>query len=669
MSGDSSPQQKLEQFRRRCDLLLDESLTLEAFARDAVEAMAQIEGDAAACVVEFQNNREYRILAGYGLNNVSVDGVYTLDPDHVSLLVQSLRQQKTIVVTDRAVPEAGLKNHSAVISPLPGTQFPVRTVEMIVFSSPLAEQAAHLKEMTETFAQYFARYQEEQDKRKIPHTTEDFWKQFDLFMLKLQSSLDLKQAIAVAVNDGRTLIDCDRVSIALKYGNRTRVYGISGQEGVQHRANLVQSMAKVADTIIRLGTPVTYRGTIDDLPPELEKPLAEYRAESRTRMVKMIPLREPLPLKTDDDDDTPAQRAARGRRVMGCLLVEQATEVRPKPAVVERTELLTEHIENAIHNCEQHESIFLLPLWRLIGKTLRWFKGRRLWTAIAIVAGLILLSLALWLVPWDYRVEANGQAMPVIQHEVFAPWDGDVEEIFVESGQEVHVGDPLLKLVSDDLDVQQTNLESEILEKRKAENTFATALSEALRAGDKNQAIRAEGELLKTRAELSGAEAELKKIVDRIEKLTVKSPADGVVATFQLRQLLQNRPVRRGELLLEVMQPDGPWHLELEVPEYRMGHLMTALHKSENLTLPVEYVLATQVETSHVATMTEVATRSNESEEEGTVFEVYASIDPADLPTRNIGSEVTAKINCGPKSLFYVLFGDVVEFLQRVLWF
>jgi hypothetical protein len=30
---------------------------------------------------------------------------------------------------------------------------------------------------------------------------------------------------------------------------------------------------------------------------------------------------------------------------------------------------------------------------------------------------------------------------------------------------------------------------------------------------------------------------------------------------------------------------------------------------------------------------------------------------------------VTAKINCGKKSLGYVLFGDVIEFLQRKLWF
>lgn len=669
MSGDSQTQQKLEQLRRRCDLLLDESLTLEAFARDIVESIVRIIGCTAACVIQFENRSDFRILAGNGLNSLSVDGVFSLDPDHVARAVQSIREQKTIVETDRAVPEAGLKRHTLVITPVVATTFPLRTVELLVLDSPTPERLAHFKEVAESVSQYFNRYIDEQAVRKAPSTTEEFWKLFDQFMLKLQASLDLKQTIAVAVNDGRTLIGCDRVSIALKHGNRTRVYGISGQEGVQHRANLVQSMAKVAETVIGIGAPITYRGTFEDLPPDLEKPLADYLAESRTRMVKMVPLREPLPLKTDDDDDTPAQRNAKERRVIGCLFVEQATELRPKPAVVERTELLTEHIENAISNCEHYESIFLLPVWRTIGRTLRWFKGRRLWTAVAVLAGLLLLSLALWLVPWDYRVEALGQTMPVVQHEVFAPWDGDVEKVLVESGQSVKAGDPLVLLVSDDLDAERIAVSAEILEKKKLESALALSLNEAERARDRNDFIRIQGELAKTRVEIQGAEERLRKIQTRIDKLTVKSPADGVVATFQVQQLLQNRPVRRGELLLEVMQPDGPWRLELEIPEYRMGHLLTALHASESGTLPVEYVLATQVEKSHPATLTHVASRSNESEEEGTVFEVHASISPEDLPSRNIGAEVTAKINCGPKSLFYVLFGDVVEFLQRILWF
>ena len=40
----------------------------------------------------------------------------------------------------------------------------------------------------------------------------------------------------------------------------------------------------------------------------------------------------------------------------------------------------------------------------------------------------------------------------------------------------------------------------------------------------------------------------------------------------------------------------------------------------------------------------------------------------SELPNRRIGADVRAKINCGKRSLGYVLFGDVVEFVQKHLW-
>jgi hypothetical protein len=149
----------------------------------------------------------------------------------------------------------------------------------------------------------------------------------------------------------------------------------------------------------------------------------------------------------------------------------------------------------------------------------------------------------------------------------------------------------------------------------------------------------------------------------------VRSPIAGTVVTYQLKQNLLDRPVRRGEVLLEVMDETGPWRLELEVPEYRMGHMLRALGRSEDHTLAVEYVPATAVEQRFQATLQSVGSRSNVSEEQGTIVEVFAEIDTGEVPERRIGAEVTAKIDCGQSNLGYALFGDVIEFLQRKLWF
>jgi len=658
---------RLDQLQMRCERLLDDSLSIQAFMRDIVDAVIETEELTAAAFIELKSPTDHRVLVGSGLEAISLDNFFSFDPDHVTLLIETIQEQKTKLAIDRSIPEFGLHSHSIAMTPLPGKEPPFILFELFTLEQPDAEQAAHLKQVSETVVNYTLRYAQEQG-NKVPALTTDFWKQFDIYLLKLQQSLDTKQTAYVAVNDGRTLIGCERVSIALKHGTETKMIAVSGQESVQHRANLVKAMAKVCDEVITLGVPVTYRGVVDDLPPSLEAPLADYLAESRTRMVMLIPIHESVDI-IKDDMEIAGDIKPEEKRIMGCLVVEQATESRPKPVVIERTELLKEHIETAINNCQKYETIFLLPVWRNIGRAIRWFKGRRIWIASAIAAACVLVSLALWLVPWTYRVEGAGQAMPVVQHEVFAPWDGDVVDVTVESGQRVKAGDTLLIIESDELDAEFIATETELLEKQK----HVLSLSQQYRAVSNGGSsiedeVRVQGELVKTRVEVQGIEKRLKKIKSRLQKLTVTAPADGVVATFQVKQLLENRPVRRGEVLIEVMEPDGPWRLELEVPEYRMGHVLDALKKENGKQLKVEYVLATQVESSYDGTMTQIASRSNQSEEAGTIFEVYADINKDELPGLSIGADVTAKIDCGRKSLFYVLFGDVVEFVQRMLW-
>ena len=410
---------------------------------------------------------------------------------------------------------------------------PAHVLEFFTLDAPDKEEAAQLRELAETIVGYFTRFLVDKNVVQEPTTDENFWQRFDSFVLRLQKSLDLKQTIAVAVNDGRVLIGADRVSIALRYGHRTKVHGVSGQDGVQHRANLVQSMSKLADAAINIGEPVTYRGTIEDLPPTLEAPLAEYLAESRTRMVMLIPLREIEPEKDEDLDDSNQNQP---RRLIGCLIVEQATEARPKKSVVERTELVQEHIEIAIDNCHKHETIFLLPLWRTIGKTIRWFKGRRFWIAVAVVVSLFVIGTALAVVPWDYRVEGTGQAMPETQHRVFAPWDGDVVEVFVKSGDLVEAGQKLLRIESDDLHAEFVAAQTEVREKEKLVDALKQTSSQAIRQEDREALIRAQTELAKTRIELEGGAERLSAIEKRLEKLTVTAPEAGVVATFQIDQ-------------------------------------------------------------------------------------------------------------------------------------
>lgn len=670
MTNDShspSSSGQLLELVRRCDGLMDQYSTFQEFAAALLAAAVELTDIAAAALIRI-SPPNLQVVAENSLGRLSRNGSYSFAPEHVAQIARGLQEQSPLMFIPRHEGDGHLQPHAIIISQVPIPSGPPHILELFLAGvTPDLSRTAEVKETAETLVKYLRQFEENRTLRERPIHTPAFWKQLDPFLIRLQRTLDLKQTSTVAVNDGRSLIGCDRVSLALKYGNRTRIAAISGQEQVQYRANLVKSMARVAEIVQQTGTPVTYRGIVEEVPPLLEAPLSDFLAESRMRMVHMVPLRESLPLKLDDEQQ-PVHSALLKRNVIGLLIVEQATDSRPRPGVIERTELMASHLEIALSNSERYESIFLLPVFRGMGRSLRWFKGRRLWIAMAVLAGILLAGLGLWLIPWEYRVEGKGQAMPVVRHEIFAPWDSRVLELQVESGQRVKTGDVLLVLASDELGAEELSVTNELQEKQKLVLAFTQQQYAARRKNDHEELIRLESEFVKAKVEAEGAQAKLEKIRDRIQMLTILSPADGVVATFQLEQVLQNRPVQRGDLLLQIMEPEGTWRLELDIPEYRMGHLLRALNRSPDNKLSVDYILATAVETSHTGTLTTIATRSNESETEGTIVEAYVDIDERHLPGRTIGAEVFAKVRCGKKSLFYVLFGDVIEFLQRYIW-
>ena len=93
--------------------------------------------------------------------------------------------------------------------------------------------------------------------------------------------------------------------------------------------------------------------------------------------------------------------------------------------------------------------------------------------------------------------------------------------------------------------------------------------------------------------------------------------------------------------------------------------------------LDVEFQLATNVEDrfSGKLSKTNIESRSNAStDKDKAIVNVRVDINKDDLEKNQdntrlrIGAEVRAKINCGQRSLGYVLFGDVVEFIQKYLW-
>ncbi|MDA0920434.1 MAG: HlyD family efflux transporter periplasmic adaptor subunit [Planctomycetota bacterium] len=546
----------------------------------------------------------------------------------------------------------------------------VGVVEIFQRHDTPAQARPGFLQFVEQMTGYACRYLDNQGKEDpnsslaVSKIAEDF----EQFVLQLHKSLDVKEVAFTAANDGRLLVGCDRMSVAVLDGRKTVIRAISGQDSVNHRANLVRRMTKLASHVIRTNEKMEYTGKVDHLAPKVERALADFVQESGSRMVTVIPIFQPDPvIEKEDSNGRPKEKV---RKAVGGIIIEQVAESQPKAGVLEKGDLVSDHVGAAIYNAKQYNRLFLMPLWRGLGKVFGFLEGRNGLKAALIVFALAGAIAALVMVPWDYRVEGQGRMMPVIQKDVFVPWDGEVVEIMVDSGQHVEEGQLLLQIKNPDLKTQRTAAIGEYRSKEALLRTINNELTRNLRPAEPNKRNELEGQMKQTQEEMASLAEQIAIIEERIASLSVKAPISGVIATFQLEQLLLNRPVRRGEVLLEIKHDDGEWQLELDVEEKRMGHFLDAVKANNNdLSLPVEFVLATDSESKFEGKVSKVSTRANSSQEAGSVVMVFCEFKKDQLPRQpRIGAEVRAKINCGEKSLGYVLFGDVVEFVQKYFW-
>ena len=199
-------------------------------------------------------------------------------------------------------------------------------------------------------------------------------------------------------------------------------------------------------------------------------------------------------------------------------------------------------------------------------------------------------------------MHCDGTLEPVERRNVFARESGKVDQLFVEHGQKVVKGEPLLVLSNNELEAEIQKNDGELNEVQKQ----ILALKEQSYQAKDDERIRVSGQL----AQYVERERTLniqKQILDaRREDLTVRAPIDGVVMTFQLENTLKSRPVQPGQILMEIAQPEGELQLELLMPEKYMGHIEDYKRRlSDDEPLKVKFVMTVDPSNSYDATVAE----------------------------------------------------------------
>ena len=500
--------------------------------------------------------------------------------------------------------------------------------------------------------------------RQLRHFTDrqTLWSQLENFTRVAHVSLDPRATAYTIANEGRRLIECDRVSVGICRGKKCRIEAVSGQDLFDRRSNTVSLLSRLATAVIATGEPIWYTGDTTYMAPQVEEAVQAYVDESHSKAVGVIPLARPV---EDADDKRPPE-------VIGALIIEQIEDSRPKEGLLQRVEVVKEHSQTALANAIEHNSLFLMPVWRAIGRAKWVVQARTLPKTIAISSVVVALLLALFLWPADFELEGKGTLQPVKRAEVFAPQvEGTIDEVLVVHGQKVKKGQLLARMQNTDLSVK---LNSVLGERNTAneQRTHAQRQLQENKALSPSDKIRLNGELIRLRATISGLHRQIELLEKKRELLNVVSPIDGEIVTWKVEELLKGRSVQPGQILMSVADPTGDWELEVHMPEHRMGHIAQArkeVQKQQGKDLSVTYIVATDPGHPHKGQVKVVEAKAEPKGEEGNVVLIQVDINKDDLAYRRPGAQVTAKVDCGRASIGYVWFHDLISFVQSKILF
>ena len=479
--------------------------------------------------------------------------------------------------------------------------------------------------------------------------------------------LDLKSTAYRITNESRRLLGADRVSLLIAKRGNFRMTSVSGVAVVDRRANSVKAAEQFVDRVAVLDRPIMLPAD-EPLPPQIQETLDRYLDETDIASVLFYPLRPSGKASSKDShlselDDEPTGEP------FAALLVESFSDQRIN--VTPKVQEVAHEATYAIANSMEHQRIFALPVLKTMGD---WFGGRRLpWTALAlfVFAALLIASLVVRI---DHRIIATGYAESTVQQHVFARSDGTVREVFVADGDRVEKGDLLARLENAELDSRLETLSGQIQTTSKRLASIASMLLSP--STDERQSGRLAIEKRQLESELDGLRRQLELVQRQQQELMIVAPIDGVVAGWQLRRKLINRPLRRGDRLLTVVELDATWQLRLEIPEEDAAEVMSAFEESS--ALAVTFAAKSNPGSTYAATLESIATAIRKTDANVNVVEGLASIR-GDADSRAFqafyssqarsGVEATAKITCGRRTVLGSWFGDVADFVDRHILF
>lgn len=541
-------------------------------------------------------------------------------------------------------------------------------------------------------------------------TQQTLWTQLEAFARQIHASLNPTEVAFTVANEGRRLIECDRVSVAVRFAQHCAIEAISGADVVEKRSNLVQLMRTLCDRVLEWDEKLVFTGEKDDsLPPKVLDALDNYLAESPSKLLVISPLK--VVKEIDEVKKAEAEKKpARAALVMECF--DPPAEAQQ---IMGRNEVICRHAGSALQNAVEHRRIPLRFIWMPLAKLQEGLGGKARTITTLVLLGLSLLIGAFIFVPYPLKMSGNGQLVPVIRRVIYSPTVSQIKDFNVLPGEDILENRNLALLYDLELEKNMLQLKTEM------QNAFREA--QEAEKQEKNPSLKPEdrsrfaGEREKQKQIYSSKFRELQTLIERTSadpqrpgNISLKAPTftaeevrqiqdsgralprqEWTVLTPNFREEWSHRQAKPSEPIMRLGAKDGPWEIELKIPQKHIGQVLKAFDQKRDKKNPASVpYLEVDFLTLSDPTRTfkgilyrdkvafEATPHQNDQNEPEPVVLAFVRIDDPLIPKESripqslllSGTEVHAKVRCGNHRLGYSLFYGVWEFFyEKVVFF
>ncbi|MFO0845117.1 MAG: hypothetical protein U0797_22475 [Gemmataceae bacterium] len=520
---------------------------------------------------------------------------------------------------------------------------------------------------------------------------QQLWTQLEAFARTIHTSLNPTEVAIQVANEGRRLIDCDRVCVAIRRGGeKAKVEAVSGTDIVEHRSNLIRFMRKLSDEVMTWGEKLVFDGSRDDsLPPKVLKALDDYLSEAHSKLLVIMPLTDD---REGDGKDKP-KLPPRSALVMECFETPADQQ-----QVLARLDIIAKHSSSALFNAVEHRRIPMRFLWAPLAKLQEGLGGKTKSIVLLSVLAASVVGACLYALPYELKMEVTGKVMPVVRRTVYVPAPGTIERFEVQPNALVSEGQTLALMYDSTLFAKYSQLKSEMESAALEANDLEAAIQRdvlladiatkraraALRRADERSKRLEITELIKRTNMNENRPGYFQLVAPKMsseEQRLVQDPRWLVLTSnFQEKRGSEVRP---NEPIMRVGVKSGPQEIELKIPQKHVGQILRGFERQNKDWLMVDFLLLGSTMTLykgvlHKDKIAGEATANMEDQNDPEPYVLaYVDIKDGRIPEGyrvnsdelTSGTEVRGKVLCGPARAGYALFYGVYEFLYEKVVF